>query len=161
MVGVQQDAQAREDVRACAAPSTQYDRFLNRMHGWLSPETDYEPLVRMHGIVHLSGGAFESKLGHDLLAPHGLSARLDTLFEPPLVMRQCAVWRELSAEECYRTWNGGQGALVIVEAADACVFLRAAREHGIRAKVAGKTLPQQEYRVALRSQFGSQWISYN
>ena len=154
---------ARDAIERCATPSVQYDRFLNRMHGWLSPERGFKPLVRMHGIVHLSGGAFESKLGHDLLAPHGLSANLHALFEPPDIMLRCAEWRGMTSAECYRTWNGGQGALVIVEAGDVDTFLSYAQESGIRATVAGNIELQQEYRVALRSRFdtGGQWITYS
>ncbi|MGB3072698.1 MAG: AIR synthase related protein [Candidatus Moraniibacteriota bacterium] len=155
------DERAQPDVIQCATPSVQYDRFLNRLHGWFSPETGYKPLVRMHGIVHLSGGAFESKLGHDLLAPHGLSAKLNTLFKPPLIMRQCAHWRGLSSEECYRTLNGGQGALVIVDPAEVGAFLGYARDARIDAQVAGEILPQQKYRVLLRSTFDDQWIPYD
>lgn len=149
------------DISDCATPSAQYDRFLNRLHGWLSPETGYKPLVRMHGVVHLSGGAFESKLGHDLLAPHGLSAKLDTLFEPPAIMHRCAKWRGLTAEDCYRTWNGGQGALVIVDRDDTLRFLLAAQVQGLEAQVAGEILPQQDYRVMIRSQFDDSWITYD
>lgn len=154
--------EAAADVALAATPSVQYDPFLNRMHGWHSAPNMFRPLVRMHGIVHLSGGAFESKLGHDLLAPRGLSASFSTLFEPPPIMRQCAEWRGMSDEDCYRTWNGGQGALVVIDRADVETFLSRARDFDIEAQVSGEILPQRDFRVQIRSQFGSgEWFSYN
>ena len=104
--------EALNDIIAASTPSAQYDRLLNYAHGWITDngEVSIEPYIPMHLIVHLSGGAFESKLGNDMLRPQGLSAWLPGLFTPPGIMLKCAQWRELLDEECYSTFNGGQGA---------------------------------------------------
>jgi phosphoribosylaminoimidazole (AIR) synthetase len=79
---------AMDDIRACATPSVQYDRMFNYAHGWFNG-LNFMPLVPMHLIVHLSGGAFRSKLGEDMLAPQGLRAVLPDLFKPPEIMQKC------------------------------------------------------------------------
>jgi phosphoribosylaminoimidazole (AIR) synthetase len=152
--------EATADLIAATTPAAQYDRFLNKMHGWFRNDP-FRPPVAMHLIVHLSGGAFESKLGEDILKKLGLSARFDNLFEPPEIMRKCAEWRGMTEKECYKTWNGGQGAIVVIDAEAVEYFIREAEMHGIEAREAGPILGQQEYTVAIKSQFGSgEWLYY-
>lgn len=152
--------QAFQDIQACAAPCAQYDRLLNTAHGWFNGPS-FDPLINMHLIVHLSGGAFESKLGSDILKPLGLSAELPNLFTPAEIMQKCAEWRGMSHEECYRTWNGGQGGLVIVDEKDASNFLRMAGRFGVKARRAGRITEQKDYTLRLKSQFPKgKWIEY-
>lgn len=145
--------QAYADILAASSPSALYDRMLNTAHGWF----DTDPMVprfNMHLIVHLSGGAFKSKLGDDLLKPLGLSAELTDLFEPPEIMRKCAIWRKTEVKECYETWNGGQGAIVVLDPGEADNFVSFAEDFDIEAKIAGEITKQRDYTVAIRSQFG-------
>ena len=152
------DPEAAADILACASPSQQYDRMLNRIHGWYNWPT-FKSAFEMHLIVHLSGGAFESKLGSDMLRPLGLSAKISNLFEPPKIMKKCAEWRGMDAEECYKTWNGGQGALVVVDEKDENAFHAFARSYGIEAKTAGKiTRKNRRYTIAIKSKFGDRKI---
>jgi phosphoribosylaminoimidazole (AIR) synthetase len=119
------------------------------------------PLIKMHLIVHLSGGAFESKLGKDMLAPQNLSAYFGDLFNPPKIMRDCAKWRGLSDRECYKTWNGGQGALVVINPEDVGLFMRNARRFGIEARVAGKISKKMKgYTVKIKSKFNGSIVKY-
>lgn len=152
--------EAKDDLWSATTPAAQYDRFLNKMHGWFS-ENSFHPLVKMHLIVHLSGGAFESKLGNDILKKLNLSAELDDLFEPPEIMRKCAEWRGMDEAECYSTWNGGQGAIVVIDEQDTKYFIEEARQYKIEAKVAGRIMEKRDYTVAIKSKFGSgQWLYY-
>jgi len=114
----------------------------------------------MHLIVHLSGGAFESKLGNDMLLPQGLSAELYDLFTPPEIMLKCADWRGLSDQECYSTWNGGQGAIVVVDKKNVQKFLDLAEKFEVEAKVAGQITAKAAYNVAIKSQFLSGKMIY-
>jgi phosphoribosylaminoimidazole (AIR) synthetase len=143
------------DILAAASPSVLYDRFLNLLHGWFNAEANFSPRIPMHLIVHLSGGAFESKLGKDMLEPLGLAAYLPDLFEPPDIMKKCAEWRGMSPKDCYKTWNGGQGALVVIDEPYQKEFIEIAEKNGIAAKVAGTiTEKKEKYTVAIHSQFG-------
>lgn len=148
---------AMHDIRNCAAPSVQYDRLLNRLHGWF--DTLLKPLVHLHLVVHLSGGAFKSKFG-DLLRPLGLSAELDDLYELPYIMRQCAVWRGMSSEACYETWNGGQGALIVVDEKSVGTVAEYANRLGIAMRVAGRITKNQGYTVAITSKFDGARVVY-
>jgi len=128
---------AFDDICEAAAPSELYDRFLNEMHGWFNPPT-FEPKIKMHLVVHLSGGAFKSKLGNDILNPLELAADLPDLFYPPEIMRKCAEWRNMNSANCYTTWNGGQGAAVVIDKKDRGYFVIHAAKYGIEAKMAGE-----------------------
>jgi phosphoribosylaminoimidazole (AIR) synthetase len=107
----------------------------------------------MHLIIHLSGGAFEDKLGNDILKPLGLSANIYDPFKPRAIMQKCATWRGMNSEECYRTWNGGQGALVVVDSRDADNFLALCKIFQIEGKIAGKINKKKEYTVAINTGF--------
>jgi phosphoribosylaminoimidazole (AIR) synthetase len=148
------------DIIAAASPSALYDRMLNDAHGWFNPP-NFEPRINMHLVVHLSGGAFKSKLGEDMLKPLGLSANLTDLFDPPPIMKKCAQWRGMSDEGCYKTWNGGQGAAVVVDAENVEAFIAKATSYGIQAKAAGIiTKRNSDYTVAITSKFSGETIRY-
>lgn len=117
-------------------PSVLYDRFLSKMNGWYSRR--FEPIVDIMAMSHISGGGIPSKFGKDILFPLGLSARLDTLWHPPSIMWKCGLWRGFTAHEFYKTWNGGQGMLVVVAKEDVAQFIGMAEAEGILAKRAGK-----------------------
>lgn len=149
--------EAMNDIIAASTPSTQYDRLLNYAHGWITDndKVSINPLIPMHLIVHLSGGAFESKLGSDMLRPQNLSAELFDLFTPPEIMLKCAQWRGLSDEECYSIWNGGQGAIVVVDREDVQKFLNLAIKFNVEAKVAGRIVGKNDHDVVIKSKFFS------
>lgn len=153
---------ALPDIQAAAVPSVQYDRFLSHMHGWTRiGGNQLEPMVKMHLIVHLSGGAFESKLGDDMLKPQGLSAKFTNLFSPPEIMQKCAKWRGFSSQECYNTWHGGQGALVVVDERNADFFLVQAAKNGVEAQAAGEIQKKQEgYTVSIDSKFDGSVVEF-
>lgn len=142
---------AADSIRAAAEPSVLYDRFLQQLNGWYSE--GFRQMVKVHGIVHLSGGAFKGKLGHDILFPRGLSAELDHLCPPPQIMRNCAEWRGMDDESVHDTWNGGQGALLIVSADDLSFVLDEAEDWGVSAQVCGKVVKRDEPIVRIQSQF--------
>lgn len=148
---------ASDDIRACAFPSVQYDRMFNHLHGWFDPHL--RSMVQLHLVVHLSGGAFKGKLG-SVLQPLGLTAELDNLFEPPVIMRQCAEWRGMDSEGCYETWNGGQGALAVVDERDISMVARMAALCGVSMQVAGRIVPYQGYTVRLTSRFDGSRVIY-
>ena len=152
---------AKADIIAAASESAQYDRFLNTIHGWFNSDP-LDPIIKMHLVVHLSGGAFKSKLGDDILKPMGLSATLDNLFDPPSIMQKCAEWRDMNQEECYKTWNGGQGAIVVIDAKDVEVFCSMAKSFGVDSKLAGRITSKGERTVYILSKFSKEqyWIEY-
>ncbi len=144
-----ENPQAKESVRTAATPSVLYDTFLNTAHGWFNK--DFKPEIVMHSIVHLSGGAIKEKLAKDILFPRGLSAEMDDLWEPPEIMKQCAKWRNISDEEFYEIWNGGQGILVVIDEKDSKNFVTKAKKFAIQAKVAGRITKTASPHVKIHS----------
>lgn len=127
---------AEETIVAVATPSKLYDPFLNYVHGWSSP--DFQPVIPMHLIIHVTGGAIEDKFANDLLFPAGFSAELDDLFDPPEAMRNIVKWRGMTDEDCLGTFNCGQGALVVVNPEDEGRFIDLAAGYGVTAKRCGR-----------------------
>ena len=138
-------------IRAAAVPSVLYDPFLQWINGWHSD--DFEQRIKVHALIHLSGGAFEGKLGHDVLFPRGLSADLYDLWTPPEIMARCQEWRGMDDEGAYKTWNGGQGALAIVSPEDALDFISYADGYDLTAKVCGEIQKLDDSRIRIQSKF--------
>lgn len=145
--------EAEKYIRMAAEPSVLYDLLFHRLNGWYYD--DFSRPITVHSIVHLSGGAFEGKLGHDILFPRGLSADLDDLWEPPEIMRLCADWRGMDDEGAYKTWNGGQGALAVVWPGEASFFVKEAKKQGIEANICGKIEKRDQPRIRIQSGFTS------
>jgi phosphoribosylformylglycinamidine cyclo-ligase len=153
------NSEAAEAIRAAAEPSVMYDRYLSFMNGWYNP--GFRQDFTAYLIVHVTGGGIKSKLGEDILFPRGLSAELYDLWEPPQIMRQCAEWRGMSDEECYATWNGGQGALVVVDRKDAPAFIDCAKRiYGIDAKVCGEITGESRPTLTVKSKFNDKEVVY-
>ena len=140
---------AQESIKLAAAPSVLYDKYVNTLHGWF--DKDFKPEIVIHAVVHLSGGALKEKLANDILFPKKLSAELTDLWEPPHIMRECAFWRNIADEEFYEVWNGGQGMLLVVDEKDAGVAVKRAEDFGIKAKICGKIIKEDEPRILINS----------
>ena len=139
-------------------PPTLYDNLLASANGWYQP--NFEPLVRLKIIAHVTGDSLPSKLGEDLLFPRGLSAVLDDLWEPPEIMKQVAEWRGGSDREIMETWNGGQGVVVAVDEKDAGPFISLAKSYGIQAKKAGRILKEDKPTLVIHSKFSGEVLPY-
>lgn len=151
--------EAQESICQAAEPSVLYNRFLQDMNGWVLP--DFKRKIRMHLIAHLSGGGIRSKFAEDVLIPRGLSAELDDLWEPPEIMRKCAEWRGMSDADCYYKWNGGQGALVVLDERDVDEFCRQATHYAIEARPCGRITSKRKPEVAIESKFRGETIVYS
>jgi phosphoribosylaminoimidazole (AIR) synthetase len=142
---------AADAIGMAAEPSVLYDLFLTTANGWYSP--GFEPAVKAHLIVHVTGGAIHSKLAEDILFPRNLGAELDELWQPPAIMELCRGWRGMSEVECYETWNAGQGALVVLDEADCDRFISLALEFGINSRVCGTITSRKNPKVEIWSKF--------
>jgi phosphoribosylformylglycinamidine cyclo-ligase len=128
--------EAKKSIKLAATPSVLYDKYVTTLHGWYN--SDFKPKVKLHAVVHVSGGAIKEKLAKDILFSQGMGADIDDLWDPPKIMKECAQWRGIKDEEFYETWNGGQGMMLIVDEKDAEKCLNLAKDFGIEAKISGK-----------------------
>ena len=141
--------EAKESIKLASVPSVLYDMYVNTLHGWFN--ADFKPEIKIHSIIHLSGGALKEKLAKDILFPKKLSAELFDLWEPPQIMKQCAEWRKITDEEFYEVWHGGQGMLLIIDEKDAEYAIKRGSDFGIEAKVVGKITKEENPQVSIIS----------
>lgn len=140
---------AKSSIKLAAVPSVLYDSYVNTLHGWFNKK--FKPEINIHAVVHLSGGALREKLANDILFPKKLSAELNNLWDPPTIMKEAALWREINDKEFYEVWNGGQGMLLVVNKEDAPYCIKRAKEFGIQARLAGKITREKTPKVTISS----------
>lgn len=155
---------AANDIRAAAQPSTLYDRFLVEANGWKSGA--FKNRIPVTCLAHITGGGIPGKFGEDLLFRAGLSAKLDGLYEPPSIMKRCAEYRGLEgeavdAETFYRTWNGGQGVLAVMDSEDVERFLDLAQDFGIAAKVCGQIFKADSPVLQIESPYHGETVEFH
>jgi phosphoribosylformylglycinamidine cyclo-ligase len=126
------DSECRAAIAAAAEPSVLYDSLLEEANGWAGGRR-----IPIAAIAHISGGGIPTKFG-DLLKQSGLSAVLDNLYDPPEIMQKCFTWGALSHEYVCERWNGGQGALAVMEEQYVDSFQTLAAKHGVESKVCGR-----------------------
>ncbi len=112
-------------------PSKIYSKAVVNMFGGV----DFDPKAEIHGVAHITGGGIPSKLGR-VLKSTNFGAYLDTLFEPPKIVRYCQELGEIKDSEAYTTWNMGQGMLIITPEPGNVIEI--SKKHGIEAKEVGK-----------------------
>jgi len=127
--------EALDDIAEAAEPSVLYDRLFTTANGWHEP--NFRTKIKVHGIAHLSGGGIQAKFFEGLLQPSGHSAILDNLWEPPRVVADCVRAHKTGDEEAYTIFNGGQGALAVVDESDVSAFCMMAHSFGVQARPAG------------------------
>ena len=140
------EPKAQSFIKQAAEPSVLYDKLFVSANGWTGDKR-----IKIKSIVHVTGGSFESKLGHDILFPVDLSVDLDNLFEIPDIMKQCAKWRNMSDKDLYQTWNSGQGALAILSKKEAKKLLKRAEDFGIEAQIAGVITKKDTPKIKINS----------
>lgn len=89
-------------------PSRIYTRAITEMFGGY----DREPKASVHGVAHITGGGIPAKLG-GILKPRKLGAYIDNPMEPCRLMLHCKELGNVSDKEAYKTWNMGQGMVVV------------------------------------------------
>ncbi len=144
---------AQPYIALAATPSMLFDHFMSVCNGW--HDEGFEPRFDIHGLAHISGGGIPGKFFRDILAPLGLSANLPDLFDPPEIMQQCAAWRgkEVTAQELYEIWGGGQCLLAVMPQRVASQFVVAAENACLDAQICGTITSRAIPELRIRSKF--------
>ena len=145
-------------VRKLTAPSQSYARTISRLNGWNADGNCSAPPVTLHGVAHITGGGVWSKLG-DIL-PEGVGANLHSMPEPTQVLREAQELSRqagipMSDQDCYGTFHGGCGLLLICEEKDAGRILHEATQDGHDAYVVGETFTSPESQIMITSRFAN------
>jgi phosphoribosylformylglycinamidine cyclo-ligase len=106
-----------------------------------------KPRARLHAAAHISGGGIPEKLGR-ILRASGFGASLDNLFKPCDLMHHCQELGNVTDEEAYKTWNMGNGMLLITP--DPQAVIATAQDNKVNAKVVGTIEKQPGIRIVSR-----------
>jgi phosphoribosylformylglycinamidine cyclo-ligase len=122
------------------SPSQIYTRAIVDMVGGF----DGEPQAAVHGVAHITGGGIPGKLGR-ALKPKKLGAMIDAPFIPEEIILYCQELGHVPDEEAYRTWNMGQGMIIITP--DPEPVIKVAESCQIESKVIGKVTESPEISI--------------
>lgn len=106
--------------------------------------------VRIKAIAHITGGGLAGKLKR-LLKPLHLGAEITEPFEPCRLMLYSQEWGNVDDKEAYRTWNMGNGMVVITNEPEAVIDI--AKGYGIDAKIIGEIKKGTEIRIFSKGRF--------
>ncbi|HSX24071.1 MAG TPA: AIR synthase-related protein [Candidatus Saccharimonadales bacterium] len=138
-----QDLDGANLLSLALRPSVIYCKAVSEMFGGWNPAI--LPKVNLHGVAHITGSGLPGKLGR-VLKPTGLGAKITDTFQPAPLMLHAQRIGTVSDSEAYRTWNMGQGMVLITPDADMAVAV--AKKHGIEAKVIGQITKEPEIVIA-------------
>jgi len=103
--------------------------------------------VDIKGITHVTGGGVADNLSRTL-KKSGLGANLTDLYEPQDFVKELINLGNVEVAEAYRTWNMGNGMLVIVSPEDADATISGLESKSIKAKKAGEVTKDSEIKIA-------------
>lgn len=102
--------------------------------------------IDIKGLAHITGGGIAENLKRTL-KKSGCGADLTDLFAPHDAIKDLITLGSVTIDEAYRTWNMGNGMLVIVAKDDADVSLDKLHSAGLEAKIAGSVTSGGEVAV--------------
>ncbi|HBC74759.1 MAG: hypothetical protein A2008_00405 [Candidatus Wallbacteria bacterium GWC2_49_35] len=110
----------------------------------LTPSLIYSPLIvemvkkdlSPKGAAHVTGGGVPDNLSR-IIRANGLGADLYDLYDPHAFMLELQKLGRLSDEEAYRSWNMGNGMILIIGRGDSEKAIELIEKKGYSAKIAG------------------------
>ncbi len=93
--------------------------------------------VNIKGIAHITGGGIAGNFSRILKKKH-LGAYLPNIFDMPQIMKELQKLGNVSDEELYKVWNGGNGMLLVVSPQDAEKVVVLLKDQGVEAQIAGE-----------------------
>jgi phosphoribosylformylglycinamidine cyclo-ligase len=147
---------AMKFVKKLTVPSKSYARTIARLVGWNPDGSTDEPLAKIKGIAHITGGGVWGKLSE--LLPNGVGARLDSMPEPADVLREAQElsWvtkHRLTDWQAYGTLHGGCGMLLVSDKDSVPVIISEAEKDGVAASVVGETFKSDDGEIVINSKF--------
>lgn len=97
--------------------------------------------VDVHGIAHITGGGIPGNFNR-ILKQKQLGAYLDALWEPQEPVQKVQTLGKVSDIEAYRTWNMGNGMLLVVSPDDVTKTLEILQSNDVQAKLCGEIIAE-------------------
>ena len=133
------------------APSKIYSATLVDMFGGYDLKVN--PKAEVHGVAHITGGGLPGKLKR-VLKPSGFGAVIDDPFNPSEFMKYVQVMGNVSDKEAYKTWNMGQGMVVITPSPNDVMSV--AKKRGIKSKQIGVITKQEGIFISNKGAYSKQ-----
>jgi phosphoribosylformylglycinamidine cyclo-ligase len=135
-------------------PSRIYTRPLVAMTGGFADE----PRATLHAAAHITGGGLPGKLGRALKAS-GLGARLDSPMQPNALMKHLQELVGIRDAEAYRTWNMGQGMVLVSPEPEAVEAV--ASELGFECQRLGEVIEEPHIQILSQGALQpGQWLEF-
>ncbi|MBT7088525.1 hypothetical protein HN928_06160 [bacterium] len=126
-----QSYQGKNLARLALEPSKIYAAAVVEMFGGFQDV----PKAKVHGVAHITGGGIPGKLGR-ILKASGLGATISEPYAPSELMLYCQKQGNVPDMEAYRTWNMGQGMIIVTPEPDKVMAV--AKNHKLESKVIGQ-----------------------
>jgi phosphoribosylformylglycinamidine cyclo-ligase len=138
-------------------PSLIYSPIVNEIFGGYSLEE--KPKGAIHSAAHITGGGIPEKLGRALRAS-GCGAEITDSFTPSKLILHCQEIGNVSDEEAYKTWNMGNGMMIVTPDPEAVIAT--ANNHNVNAKVVGKVTKGVSIKIRSKGHYANdnEWITY-
>lgn len=138
------------------APSIIYSGFMSDITG--GHDINKDPLARVTGVAHITGGGQPSKLGR-MLEPSGLGVEIADPNTPPAIMLKMQELRGFSDATAYGKWHMGPGMVIATPEPEK--VLEAAEERGIVAREIGIVTEKPGIRIRnLGAASDSKWLEF-
>lgn len=108
-------------------PSRIYTKLITQLTGGF--EVEREPLAKLTGAAHITGGGQPEKLRR-LLEPSGYGVLIDDPIDPPDIMLEAQSAAIYSDEEAYHRWHMGPGMILVAPEGKSDTVLEVAAEAG-------------------------------
>ncbi|MBU1256033.1 hypothetical protein KKH35_04130 [Patescibacteria group bacterium] len=157
---IMNNSEAMEFVEKLTIPSQSYAKTICRIIGWRPDGSVGQPLAKIAGIAHITGGGIWGKFKEIL--PEGVGAEFNSMPKPAevLLQGQQLSWDTelyLTDYQAHGTLHGGCGAMIIPETEnDAGVIIRESIKDGFESRavgIVGHTTESPEQEVIIHSRF--------
>ena len=121
-------------------------------------DIEKEPLAKVTGVAHITGGGQPSKLGR-MLEPSGLGVEIADPITPPEIMLKMQELRGFDDKIAYGKWHMGPGMVITTPEPEK--VLEAAEARGVVAKEIGQVTEKPSIRVRNRGvRQDSRWLDF-
>ncbi len=105
-----------------------------------------ERRVKVHGIAHITGGGIAGNINR-ILKVNQLGVELNDLWEPQEAMLQVQKFGNVEDREAYKTWNMGNGMMLIIAPEDVEKTLEILSQNEVEAKICGEVIAEPKIKI--------------